>query len=74
MLCKAAFGIAHQILVMHDAMRHRFQRTADLLVDQLIAEDMLEKAAMLPHHGVDLPLRLAHEMHRIDVEVFQRIR
>ena len=54
---------------MHDTMRHRFQRTADLLVDQLIAEDVLEKTGMLPHHGVDLPLRLTHKMHLIDVEV-----
>ena len=71
MLCKADLGIAHQILVMHDAMRHRFQRPADLLVDQLIAEDVLEEAAMLAHHRVDLPLRLAHEMHRIDFEILE---
>ena len=45
------------------------ERTADLLVDQLVAEDVLEEAAMLAHHRVDLPLRLADKMHWIDVEL-----
>ena len=66
---QGARRIAHQILVMHHAVRDRFQRPADLLVDQLVAEDVLEKAAMLARHGVDLPLGVAHDMHRIDVEL-----
>ena len=49
-------GVAHQILVVHDGMGHRFQRPADPLVDQLIAEDVLEETAVLANHRVDLPL------------------
>jgi hypothetical protein len=43
----------------------------DLLVDQLVAEDVLEEAAMLTRYRVDLPLGVSHNMHRIDVEVLK---
>ena len=68
MLRKVAAG-SRQVLVMHHAVRHRFQRPANLLVDQLVAEDVLEKPAMLARHRIDLPLGIADDMHRIDVEL-----
>src|SRR3954451_24202513 len=56
---------------MHDAMRDRSQRLPDLLMDQLIAEDVLEEPAMLADHGVDLALRLPDQMHRVKLELLQ---